>query len=281
MEVYIEYVILDNFFITLAILIITSKCLHIDISWHRITLASVFGTFCAVLIPLINIHNILLVLLKAVSGGLICLIILKKTKIKKFCLVFATFLGVTFFLGGMSIATLFMLNQDINSTFTINYFNDFPVGVIIACLVLAVFFGVRFFIMSNRTKQLRPFLRKIKIFYQDKSISLNGLIDSGNNLYDPDSNLPVIVVNQNAFYSLLNDDSIISLAKGQKPKLKNAKIISYGTASNISQMLIIKPDKILIYSGNKVNTIYDVMLGFAQNSIGGQTYEALIHPALI
>ena len=281
MEVYIEYVILDNFFITLAILIITSKCLHINIIRHRIILASIFGTFCAVLIPLINIHNILLVLLKAVSGGLICLIILKKTKIKKFCLVFATFLGVTFFLGGMSIAVLYMLGRDINSVFKINYYNDYPIGVIIASIVLAVFFAVRFFIATCRAKHLKPFIRKIQIFYQDKSISLNGLIDSGNNLYDPDSNLPVVVVNQKTLFSLLNDESVISLAKGQKPKIKSAKIIKYGTASDTSQMLIIKPDKILIYSGDKVNTIYDVMLGFAQNVIGGQTYEALIHPALI
>jgi stage II sporulation protein GA (sporulation sigma-E factor processing peptidase) len=244
-------------------------------------LASSFGTSCAVLFPLINIHNILLIALKAVSGALICMIILKKLSIKRFFLVFATFLGVTFFLGGMSVAVLYMLGQNIHSAFKINFYNDYPIGVIIASLVLAVFFAVRFFITTYRAKQLRPFVRKIQIFYQDKSISLNGLIDSGNNLYDPDSNLPVVVVNQKTLYSLLNDESIVSLAKGQKLNLKSAKFIKYGTASDTSQMLIIKPDKILIYSGGKVNTIYDVMLGFAQNIIGGQTYEALIHPALI
>ncbi|HEY8424200.1 MAG TPA: sigma-E processing peptidase SpoIIGA [Clostridia bacterium] len=281
MEIYIEYVILDNFFITLAILIIALKCLHIDIVWPRLIIASCFGTLCAVLIPLIRLREIWLILLKAASGALICLVAPKKLTLKKFCVVFITFLGVTFFLGGMCIALLYALNQDINFSFKINYFNDFPIGVIVACLALAVFFGVRFFVLTQKSKQLKPFLRKIEIFYKDRSISLNGLIDSGNNLYDPDSNLPVVVVNKNAIYNLLDDQAIITLAKGQKPKLKDAKIIDYGTASNLSQMLIIKPDKILIYSDGKVNTIYDVMLGFAQNAVGGQTYEALIHPALV
>ncbi|HEY8420018.1 MAG TPA: sigma-E processing peptidase SpoIIGA [Clostridia bacterium] len=278
MEVYIEYVILDNFFITLAILIITSKCLHINLSWPRAVLASSFGTFCAILIPLIRIHNILLILLKILSGALICLVIPKKLTVKKYFQIFITFLGVTFFLGGISIATLYMLTQDLPTAFKINYFKEFPIGVIIAVLVLGVFFGVRFFISNYRVKTLRPFLRRLEIFYQDRSISLNGLIDSGNNLYDPDTNLPVVVVNKHTVFNLLSDEAIISLAKGG---LKNAKIIDYGTASNTSQMLILKPDKILIYSGDQVNTIYDVMLGIAQNTVGGQTYEALIHPALV
>ncbi|HEY8443257.1 MAG TPA: sigma-E processing peptidase SpoIIGA [Clostridia bacterium] len=278
MEVYIEYVILDNFFITLAILIITSKCLHIELSWQRGLIASSFGTLCAVLIPIIRAHNILLILLKITSGALICLVVPKKLTFKKYLSFFATFLGVTVFLGGLSVAVIYMLTEDLSSAFRVNYFKDFPIGVIIAVLVLAVFFGVRFFVFNFRVKNLRPFLRKMEIFYQGKSISLNGLIDSGNNLYDPDSNLPVVVVNKRTIFNLLSDEAVISLAKGG---LKNAKTISYGTASNISQMLILKPDKILIYSGDQVNTIYDVMLGFAQNTVGGQTYEALIHPALI
>jgi stage II sporulation protein GA (sporulation sigma-E factor processing peptidase) len=278
MEVYIEYVILDNFFITLAILIITSKCLHINLSKLRAVLASSFGTFCAVLIPLIKLHNILLILLKILSGALICLIIPKKLNIKKYFLIFITFSGVTFFLGGISFAALYMLTRDLSAALKINYFKEFPIGVIIAVLTLGVFFGARFFISNYRVKTLRPFLRRLEIYYQDKSISLNGLIDSGNNLYDPDTNLPVVVVNKRTIFNLLNDEAIISLAKGG---LKNAKIIDYGTASDTGQMLILKPDKILIYSGNQVNTIYDVMLGFARNTVGGQTYEALIHPALV
>lgn len=281
MEVYIEYVVLDNFFITLAVLIITQKCLHIDIIVYRLILACVFGTVCAVLIPLINVHIALLILLKAMSGALICLIILKKQSIKKFLSLYCTFLGVTFFLGGMSIALLYMLGENINLLITVNYFNDLPVGVIVSGIVLAVFFSVRFFVAAGRTKELKPFVRKIKIYYEGKTVSLNGLIDSGNSLFDPDTNLPIVVVNNSTMYQLVDDQAILDLSRGKNVPLKCGKVIEFGTASDISKMLIIKPDKILIYSGGKVNTIYDVMLGFAKKNIGGQTYEALIHPAII
>lgn len=281
MEVYIEYVILDNFFITMAVLIITQKCLHIDIILYRLILACVFGTVCAVLIPLINIHLALLILLKAISGGLICLIILKKLSIKKFLSLFCTFLGVTFLLGGMSMALLYMLGENTKNILTINYFNDLPVGVMISGIVLAVFFSVKFFVITYRTKELKPYVRKLEIFYEDKTVCINGLIDSGNNLYDPDTNLPVVVVNNKMMYQLIQDKVILDLARGKNAPIKCGKVIEFGTASDISKMLIIKPDKILIYSGDQVNTIYDVMLGFAKKNIGGQTYEALIHPAII
>ncbi|HEY8390234.1 MAG TPA: sigma-E processing peptidase SpoIIGA [Clostridia bacterium] len=281
MEVYIEYVIIDNFFITLAVLVIAQKCLHIDIILYRLIIACVFGTVCAVLIPLINIHIALLIVLKAVSGALICLVALRTWSFKKFLRLYATFLGVTFFLGGMAIALLYMLGENIKNILTVNYFNEFPIGVIVSSIILAVFFCQNIFIKIYKTKELKPFVRKLEIIYQGKSVCLNGLIDSGNNLYDPDTNLPVVVVNSKTIYQLMQDEAILDLAKGKKVQFRCAKVIEFGTASDISRMLIIKPDKILIYSGDQVNTIYDVMLGFAKKNIGGQTYEALIHPAIV
>ncbi len=281
MEVYIEYVILDNFFITLTVLIITQKCLHIDIIPYRLILACVFATLCAVLIPLINVHILLIILLKAISGALICVVVLKKFQLIKFLKLYCTFFGVTFLLGGMCIALLYMLGQNITDIMSSNYFNELPIGVIVSSIILAAFFSMKTFVTLYRIKELKPYIRKLKIFYEGKTVLMNGLIDSGNNLYDPDSNLPVVVVNNKTMYKLVKDELILKLAKGKNIPLKCGKVIEFGTASDISKMLIIKPDKILIYSGDKVNTIYDVMLGFAKKSIGGQTYEALIHPAII
>ena len=220
MEVYIEYVILDNFFITMSVLVITQKCLHIDIVLYRLILACIFGTVCAVLIPLINIHIALLIILKAASGALICLIIIKELSIKKFFSLYCTFLGVTFFLGGMSIALLYMLGEDTVQIINFNYFNKLPIGVIISGIVLAIFFSVRFFVVAYRTKELKPYVRKLKIFYEGKTVCMNGLIDSGNNLYDPDTNLPVVVVNNKTMYQLIQDEAILGLARGKNVPLK-------------------------------------------------------------
>lgn len=230
--------------------------------------------------PLIDIHIIYITILKLICGLLMCLILSPKFQIKKFIGLLFCFLGVTFCIGGASVGLMYLTGNNLNNIFNLNLL-DFPLGVLISAIMLGIFFAARTFFIQIRKNEIKPFLRTLEIFYRGKSISVNGLIDTGNNLYDPDNNLPVVVVNQNAFVRLLPDEFILQAVKADKKLRKDTKYIRFSTATDSSLMLIIKPDKILIYSGGKVNTIYDVMLGLSKRRLGGQTYEALIHPALI
>ena len=75
MEIYIEYVLIDNLVINALILLCTKKTLKLKTSWLRLGLSSLLGTVVAVMLPLINISSIFLILIKIGLGVLMVLIL--------------------------------------------------------------------------------------------------------------------------------------------------------------------------------------------------------------
>ena len=68
MEIVIEYALLDNFLIDMIILFVSSKLKHEKISVGRFVISSLFGAICAILMPLLQCANFLIIGIKFFIG---------------------------------------------------------------------------------------------------------------------------------------------------------------------------------------------------------------------
>ena len=134
----------------------------------------------------------------------------------------------------------------------------------------------------------------IKIVMEGKDITLTALVDSGNSLYDPVSNLPVVVAEFTAaekffstemrkiFYQkgeLLAEDLI---RHGQQDEItKRLRLIPFVSLGNPGGTLVgFKPDKIEIFDSNMklINTNETIIAFCSRPLCRGKGYNALINP---
>ena len=57
MEVYIEYVIIDNFIIDTLVLLCVKATMKLNVKFWKICFSALFGTFCACMYPLIGLSD--------------------------------------------------------------------------------------------------------------------------------------------------------------------------------------------------------------------------------
>jgi len=219
----------------------------------------------------------------AVGAGMAFLIYNHKS-FKRYFVCFLIFMLITFALGGACLGVLFLLGADITNAATLNYQSGVPIGLIVLTAAVTVFFIRRLCLYLNRSRDIAGFIRQAELYINGESVKFDAFIDSGNQLYDAESGLPVIIVESTILNRLLKN-TLCDILNRATPKntLKNGHYIEYSTLNGKNtRLLVFKPDKLVIYSDGQANIIYDVMAGV----YGGRfekpvKYSALLHPALI
>ncbi len=175
MNVYVEYVILDNFVLDTLLLWAAALTIKIPCKKWRIAIGGVIGAACAVVS--VYLSGVWLYILKA--GCLIAMCMSAVGFGKK--LFWYILLTVTYtFVAGGAIVGLFNL-------FKIDYFDGGFYNMRIPLFVYVSAFGVTFFLcfaivnFVRQTKKIAPHLIKI-VVKLDKSYCLTGFCDSGNTL---------------------------------------------------------------------------------------------------
>ena len=258
MIVYVEYVLIDNFFIDLMLFTAAFKITGKIVPRWRTVLCAFAGAAFALFYPLITDDLIIISVVKVLFGLCLTFIAAKFSSVKDYAAFTAVFMGLTFFTGGVITGVYSLFGLDAYSEFSI------------ALMVLPVYLSlgaikrlVRFF---YRKKDAVSFIVKAEIICGEKSVILRGFFDTGNSLYDDLT--PVIVVSKSAVLPLL-DVKI----------LKKARRISVGSAVGTEKKFSFEPDMLVIYSGNKRNIFNNVRVCVVNKVFEG--YDAILHPAFM
>lgn len=180
MNVYVEYVVLDNFVIDALLLWAVALTLKIPYKRWRLVLGGVVGAACAVVS--VYLHGVLLYLMKAACLIAMCVVAVGFGK-KLFWHILLT-IAYTFVLGG-AITGLFNL-------FKIDYLNGdgqfyqmkVPLFVYAVAVALVAFLCYSVVIYVKNAKKSAAFRVKVQIEL-DKTYTVDGFCDSGNSLsYD-------------------------------------------------------------------------------------------------
>lgn len=210
MKVYIDLIILINFIFDFIILISTSLILKRNIKIYKIILGAITGSL-TILILFIRMSQIQLLIFKFIVSILMILVTFKYKNIKYFFKNLYHLYLISIILGGF-LTFIDNLNLSINRN-------------IILSIILVILLVISYIKQIKELKTNYNKYYKIDIYLNNKSITLNAFLDTGNKLIDPYKGYPIIIVNEdkikeeyNYIYVPYNTISSSGILKCIKPK---------------------------------------------------------------
>jgi len=264
MEIYIEYVLIDNMVINTLILLLVKKTLKLRTSWLRILLSSGLGTLVAVLLPLFSLPSWILFIIKIVLGVCMVLLLSRYFKLKEFIFSFLLFIGYTLFLVGASLATLLAMGTSLELLSQGGYDTVVPIGVVLLIVSVYVYIITMLAKYLTRKKEVEPFIKNVRLIVSGKELPLKAFLDSGNKLYDKKTGLPVVILSMKSMEKFYTKEILekLILENGRDSEFKNVHTISYNTISGeAKKMIVFEADKIIINSGTNEYITNRFMVG--------------------
>ncbi|WP_084664515.1 sigma-E processing peptidase SpoIIGA [Thermanaeromonas toyohensis] len=136
----------------------------------------------------------------------------------------------------------------------------------------------------------------IVIGFNGKRLALKALVDTGNNLRDPLTGRPVIVVEYQALQSILPEEIRLKVRTGEEPELgkiiaslagtawaTKVRVIPFHSLGRTGGLLLgFKPDEVVIFWEERLIKVTDVVVGLCWERLApGGNYRALLHPDLL
>ena len=233
MIVYIDILIIENFIINLFLLLVTMKLLRYEYN-RKIYIAALIGALYTLVI-FSEISFLYSMIVKVLMVFIMVIICQNKIMLKNIIRMVSVFFIVSFTLGGLSFSFSLMNNQ--YSLFQNFQIRNFTIKyLIIAVMVLYIILNRLIDLIKERSL-IKNFIYEIEIRDEDNVIYLKGLLDTGNGLREPVTNLPCIIIENDLIKSLKID--------------KNEKYyINYNTITEKGSLQGFKSKKIRIRGKN-------------------------------
>lgn len=140
--------------------------------------------------------------------------------------------------------------------------------------------------------QIEQYMTAVRIQIQGHSFECTGLVDTGNQLRDPISRAPVMLVEMQQLIQYVPVEvQTMFLSKdweqswsGIPPEwMVKIRIIPYRAARGDSDMMIaFKPDQVEIWKDNQWNNVGKILIGIDVGQLSADgSYQAIIHPSCL
>ncbi len=230
--VYIDSLLCVNLFIDYIILYSVRKLLKINSKPIRLLPASVLAAFVTLGVFLPFYTRLFSVFYRLVTSVLIVFTAYGKTKVKSFIIRVLTFMGTSISLAGVMVLIWMVFKPEgiviYNDAI---YFHISPV-MLIVCTIL-VFISMSVYERLKEKVHPKTKIYKVTIYTDNNEYCFSSMMDTGCNLKEPFSGLPVIVTEK-------------ELIEGKEIPNDKLRLIPYNTLSGEGMLKAFKPDKTLI-----------------------------------
>ena len=239
MKIYIDLIMILNFFIDFILLLSVSLILKRNIKITRIMLGAFIGGI-SILLLFFNVNNLSLFILK-VFISLVMILTTFGYRNLKYTLINMLYLYLSsIILGGF----LYLLNLQFSyKHIGIIFYNN---GLSINFIFLIIFSPVILYIYIKQTKNLRynySNYYNIELYIKNKKYKYTAYMDSGNVLVDNLTNKPVILIDKR---KVLFDT-------------KGFRLIPYSGVTGINMIKVIKVNKMIMNSKEYNNILLGIM----------------------
>lgn len=290
MTIYIDIVLIENLIMNYIILFTTAVVLKIKVNHIRLILASLLGAGYSIIAYMGIIKVYSSIILKIILSVLIIYIAFNPQNIKKMCKDLLLFYLVSFVFGGAAFALIYIIKpQNIlmkNGLFLGIYtLKTVMLGAVVAfCIIIGAFA-----IIKNKISKKDMFC-EIEILINQKKIKTKAMIDTGNMLKEPITNVPVIVVEHILLYSCMPKEILNNLKEIMGGDFKNIpcdiqekyisklKLIPFSSLGKQNGMLIgIRPEYVKVITDEQEKINKNVIIGIYEKSLTKKgEYQALI-----
>lgn len=290
--VYFENILVVNLALNGLIIWVTGKFAGCKLRPWRLGLSALVGALFsfALLFPAMAWSTGYL--LKLGLALLMVFIAFGPVSVRRFLVCMVYFFLISFVLGGAVLATAF------NATGLFGSYNlarNLPtlsyvlIGVFIWGCMLARWGN--YLLKSQRVQNW--FKYQMTIYVQEQCIQVLGLVDTGNQLRDPISGWPVLVVEKGAVATLLPPgldkllDGNSELGQFFDPQqsdwIQRIKLIPFNSLGAKNGLLLgFRPDKVVVCREGSQQTLEQVIIGLTEETLSPQgSYQALLHPDLL
>jgi len=293
---YLDIIWLDNLLLNFIVLWITRKLARNASSMWRTWCSAAIGAFYAVFLILPGFSWLSMLPFKFLLSLIMLAAGFRIGNFRDFIKLFGYFYGITFLLGGAAIGFYYLFGKGIQVSGGVFLIKDFPARI----LVFAIIFVIILYRLSWPYLQFR--INRNKLVYQvrircdKKCITLDAFLDTGNELTDPISGCPVMVVEYDKIRSILpaeiqqiyvngreNDLKEIIRAVEQSDWIGRLCIVPYRTLGHSDGLLFaFRPDNVQILTNGTWVEAGDTLIGIRNQELSHSgEYHALIQPHII
>lgn len=289
MTIYIDIVLFENIIMNYIILFATAIVLKLKIKYIRIFIASLLGAIYSVIayIGILKLYSS--IIMKILLSILIVYIAFNPQSFKKMWKNLIIFYLTSFVFGGVAFALIYVVKpQDIlmkNGLFLGTYpLKTVLLGAVISFAVILVAFKI-----AKGKFSKKDMFCNLEIKLNNKIVKTTAMIDTGNCLKEPITNIPVIVLENTLLDECIPKQILNNLEKiiggdfeGIPQEIKETyisklKLIPYSSLGKQNGMLLgIKPEYVKIIT-EEYNKKINVIIGIYNKSLTKRgEYRALI-----
>ena len=266
MEVYIDIYLLENIAINLFLLLLTFKLLKIEYKRRNVYLAAILGGIYGLVI-FCNVKILSYIVLKILVPTIMIYISMKKRNLKLIFKSVIIFFMLSFTLSGICFSTVQMQNKYlVGQEFVIK--NNSAKFIILSAAIIFIFITRIVDLLKDRAL-VKNFLYDIYITEGQKSV-LKGFLDTGNELREPATNLPCIIVENTYFnqFEIADDKKFI---------------IKYDTINEVGEVRGFKGENIMIRNeeSNSWKKVEAIICGCERKLSKEDEFQALLSRGIV
>ncbi|MDM5189610.1 sigma-E processing peptidase SpoIIGA [Bacillus sp. DX4.1] len=297
MVVYADIVWLLNLCIDFLLLVLTATVLKKKVKRWRLVLGACIGSTIVIFAFTPLAATMTHPIMKLLYSLLIVYAAFGFTTFRDYTQTVFTFYFVTFMVGGGLIGTHFFLqtNEMVNgliSTKSISYGDPVSWIFVIFGFPIIYYFSKKRIANVEVTKIHYEQIVKVNIKLAENEIELDGLIDSGNQLHDPLTKTPVMIMHvsslEHCLPKWLTEQIYVKTEIPQIPETDSGwatrlRLIPFRAVGVDHQFLwAIKPDSVQIHHEGSDMIVSKVLIGLntQQLSANGE-YQCIIHPKML
>ena len=299
--VYLDVILVYNFFIDWILLWSTAYILKVKPKMYRLALGACVGASYTMVLFFPSISGQFTFFSKLILSICMTLIVFGFHRLYVFLKRLLVFYLVAFVLGGGLIGIHYFLQSDSEILSGIVFTNSGGLGTPVTWGFLAVCFPLVWWLSSKGLKQVKETNRKaalygdVQVIMNGESIQCKGLIDTGNQLYEPITRIPVTIMDiecvrdyipSELYQSIKQQEDLSSSSSFMQMEdiwLQRIRMIPYRSVSRgMDLLLAIRPDLIRVHTNGCSYESSRVLIGLNPVPLSSDgTYQAILHPSLI
>ncbi|WP_232698395.1 sigma-E processing peptidase SpoIIGA [Brevibacillus daliensis] len=305
MVIYLDIILLFNFAIDALLLWFTAYFRKERVVWWRIMLASAVGSSYVALFFFPAFSGLYQWFTKLLFSVVILWISFGYSRLFHFFQHVVIFYFVAFVFGGGVFALTYLMAEqsEIVNGILITHNDSFGVGAKPSLLILVAGFVMVFFLSKKsyhsiqEPRRLHAFMVEVAVTFHEKTVGCKGLVDTGNQLHEPISRIPVMVMESSLFAGII-PDQILRVAEGEGGKLEQlesimdelpeewqgrVRLIPFrSVSSGFDFLLALKPDHVFLEQNGVSQKHTRVLIGLQHHPLSpDRKYQSIVHPALM
>lgn len=302
MYLYLDLILLLNFFIDYLLLWMTATFCKVDVKKWRLVVASAIGSSFILFLFLPPLQSLYTFVAKIILSLIIVLVAFGYGHFQKYIKIFFMFYFVSFMTGGGILGFHFLLQSNHKLIQGMIATQSTGLGDPLSWLFVIVGFPLMYWFSKSRWQQIEEVKAKtgaliqVSIHISGQVIQCAGLIDTGNQLYEPITRTPVMMIEASCLANKVPGPILNQLIKQHDLSnfeldhvevegdwLSRIRVVPYrGVRQGMELMIAIKPDYVELEQENRRYHSKKVLVGInVQPMSKDGIFQAIVHPAML